>query len=67
RLAEKDRSSLEELPDLMIPTRSGEGVPLRSLVRLEEMLGPMEIHRLNQERRVTVTGEVVGRPMEEVA
>ena len=67
RLGEKDRRSLEELPDLVIPTRSGEGVPLRSLVRLEERLGPMEIHRLNQERRVRITGEVVGRPMAEVA
>jgi len=67
RLAEKDRSSLEGLPNLMIPTSSGSGVPLRSLVRLEERRGPMEIHRLNQERVVSITGEVVGRDMSEVA
>ena len=67
RLAEKDRSSLEGLPNLMIPTSSGSGVPLRSLVRLEERRGPMEIHRLNQERVVSITGEVVGRDMGEVA
>jgi HAE1 family hydrophobic/amphiphilic exporter-1 len=42
RLAEKDRSSLEGLPDLVIATRSGQGVPLRSLVRLEERRGPYE-------------------------
>jgi len=67
RLAEKDRSSLEGLPNLMIPTSSGSGVPLRSLVRLEERRGPMEIHRLNQERVVSIRGEVVGREMAEVA
>ncbi len=67
RLAKKDRSSLEGLPNLMIPTSSGSGVPLRSLVRLEERRGPMEIHRLNQERVVSITGEVVGRDMGEVA
>ncbi len=67
RLAEKHRSSLEELPDLVIPTRTGQGVPLRSLVRLEERRGPMEIHRLNQERVVSITGEVTGRDMGEVA
>ena len=66
RLAEKDRSSLEGLPDLMIPTRSGQGVPLRSLVRLEERRGPMEIHRMNQERVVSIRGEVADRVMTEV-
>ncbi len=63
RLAERDRRTLEGLPDLVIPTRSGRGVPLRSLVRLEERRGPMEVHRMNQERVVSITGEVSGRDM----
>lgn len=63
RLAKRDRRSLEGLPDLVIPTRTGRGVPLRSLARLEERRGPMEIHRMNQERVVSVTGEVSGRDM----
>jgi HAE1 family hydrophobic/amphiphilic exporter-1 len=67
RLTEQDRRSLEGLSDLVIPTASGNGVPLKSLVRLEEGRGPMEIHRMNQERVVSITGEVTGREMDVVA
>ncbi|MCH7915522.1 MAG: efflux RND transporter permease subunit, partial [Deltaproteobacteria bacterium] len=38
-------------------------VPLKSLVRLEERRAPMEIHRLDQERIITISGEVTGRDM----
>jgi HAE1 family hydrophobic/amphiphilic exporter-1 len=67
RLAEQDRRSLDGLLDMVIPTTSGKAVPVKSLVRFEERRGPMEIHRMNQERVVSITGEVSGRDMDEVA
>jgi len=63
RLAKKDRSALSGLLDLTVATASGRPVPLKSLVRLEERRAPMEIHRLDQERIITISGEVTGRDM----
>lgn len=67
RLNDNARRSLEGLPDLAIPLPSGKLVPLKSLVRLVERRGPMEIERMNQERVISVSGEVSGRDMESVA
>ena len=63
RLHERDRRSADGLPDLAISTSSGKTIPLKSLASFEERRGPMEIHRLNQERIVSVSGEVSGRDM----
>ena len=63
RLAQRDRRGLDTILDLTVPTGSGKLVPLKNLVRLEEGKGTMEIHRLNQERIITVSGEVIGRDM----
>lgn len=63
RLAETDRRSAAAVLDLAVPTASGRLVPLKDLVRIEERSGPMEIHRLNQERIVTLSGQVTGRDM----
>jgi HAE1 family hydrophobic/amphiphilic exporter-1 len=63
RLADRDRRGLDTILDLTVPTGSGKPVPLKNLVRLEEGRGTMEIHRLNQERIITVSGEVSGRDM----
>jgi HAE1 family hydrophobic/amphiphilic exporter-1 len=67
RMAEQDRRSFDGLSDLVVSTASGRAVPVKSLVRLEERRGPMEIHRMNQERVVSITGEVSDRDMDEVA
>jgi HAE1 family hydrophobic/amphiphilic exporter-1 len=63
RLHERFRRSANALRDFAIPTPSGKIVPLETLVRFEKRSGPMEIHRLNQERTLTVSGEVSGRDM----
>ncbi|MDP6559339.1 MAG: efflux RND transporter permease subunit, partial [Candidatus Binatia bacterium] len=63
RLAEKDRRNLNGLLDLIVPTASGKPVSLKNLVRLEERRGPMEVQRMDQERVITVSGEVTGRDM----
>jgi len=61
RLQESDRTDLNELLNVSIANDSGKVFPLKNLVKLEERRGPMEIHRLNQERVVSISGEVVGR------
>lgn len=63
RLAEQDRLTRQAVLDITVPTPSGKSVPLRNLIKLEERKGPTEIHRLNQERIVTISGEVTGRDM----
>ena len=63
RLKEADRENLSSLLDVSVVNGNGKVFPLKNLVRLEERRGPMEIHRLNQERVVSVSGEVVDRDM----
>lgn len=63
RLAERDRVTRQAVLDITVPTPSGKAVPLRNLIALEERKGPTEIHRLNQERIISISGEVTGRDM----
>jgi HAE1 family hydrophobic/amphiphilic exporter-1 len=63
RLVERDRLTPQAVLDITVPTPSGKPVSLRNLIRLEERKGPTEIHRLNQERMISVSGEVTGRDM----
>jgi hydrophobic/amphiphilic exporter-1 (mainly G- bacteria), HAE1 family len=63
RLAEKDRLTPQAVLDITVPTPSGKPVALRNLIALKERKGPSEIHRLNQERIVSLSGEVTGRDM----
>jgi len=63
RLAGQDRLTPQAVLDITVPTPSGKAVPLRNLVHLEEKKGPTEIDRLNQERIVSISGEVTGRDM----
>jgi len=63
RLVERDRLTPQAVLDIAVPTPSGRSVPLANLVRLEERRGPAEIHRRNQERTVSISGEVTGRDM----
>ncbi len=63
RLVERDRLTPQAVLDIAVPTPSGKSVALGNLVRLEERRGPAEIHRRNQERVVSISGEVTGRDM----
>jgi len=63
RLIERDRLTPQSVLDITVPTPSGKPVALGNLVRLEERRGPAEIHRRNQERIVSISGEVTGRDM----
>lgn len=61
RLRESDRTDLSELLNVSIANASGKVFPLKNVVSLQERRGPMEIQRLNQERVISVSGEVVGK------
>ena len=60
RYQEKDRLSSEDVMAIPIQTPSGLVVPLRSLVRLERSEGPLAIQRKDQQRIVTVSGNLSG-------
>jgi multidrug efflux pump subunit AcrB len=60
RLAREDRSSLEDLKNLQVQSRSGALVPISGLVTIEERVLEKSIQRKNQRRVVYVTGEVAG-------
>ena len=61
RLGEADRKELGGLLDQTVSDSTGRVLSLKNLVRLEERLGPMSVQRLNQERVVSISGEVAGR------
>ena len=60
RYQEKDRLSSEDVMAIPIQTPSGLVVPLQSLVRLERSEGPLAIQRKDQQRIVTVSGNLSG-------
>jgi hydrophobic/amphiphilic exporter-1 (mainly G- bacteria), HAE1 family len=63
RLAEHDRLTPAGVLDITVPTPSQESVALKNIIKLEERKGPTEIQRLNQERIISISGEVTGRDM----
>ena len=63
RLAEHDRLTPQQVLDITVPTPSGKPVALRNLITLRERKGPTTITRLNQERIMSISGEVTGRDM----
>jgi hydrophobic/amphiphilic exporter-1 (mainly G- bacteria), HAE1 family len=63
RLAEHDRLTPAGVLDITVPTPSQDSVALKNIIRLEERKGPTEIQRLNQERIISISGEVTGRDM----
>ena len=63
RLGEDDRKELGGLLDQTVSDSSGRVLSLKNLVRLEERRGPMSVQRLNQERVVSISGEVAGRDL----
>ncbi|MBE7558824.1 efflux RND transporter permease subunit [bacterium] len=61
RLDEATRDSVAAFSRLVIPTKSGERLPLASLARIRQTEGPSTITREWQKRRVLVQCDVEGR------
>jgi hydrophobic/amphiphilic exporter-1 (mainly G- bacteria), HAE1 family len=65
RALASNRSSVDDLYQLTVPSPKIGLVKLASLARLTESRGPTEIERLNRERIVTVLGNPEGIPLGE--
>jgi cobalt-zinc-cadmium resistance protein CzcA len=61
RLPERLRESPEALKSVLLPTPSGERIPLARLARIEDVLGPATIAREWGQRCLIVTANVRGR------
>jgi HAE1 family hydrophobic/amphiphilic exporter-1 len=66
QLRPEDRGSWEALRDVPVPVRSGALVALGDVTRQEVGTTPAAIQRLDRERQITVTANVVGRSLGEV-
>lgn len=67
RMRDEDRTSLHDLEDIPIRTRSGPPVVLRTVATVRPGTGPVQIDRKYQQRIVHVTANVLGRPLGDVA
>jgi HAE1 family hydrophobic/amphiphilic exporter-1 len=63
RLGQQDRSRQTDVGHVTVGTPAGRLVPLRSLVRFQRSKDAVAIHRLDQQRTVTVTADVSDRDL----
>lgn len=61
RLDQDNRDRFQELENLIISSSFGLQIPLKEIVEVKVGTGPQGINRENQQRQVTVTGNVSGR------
>ena len=59
RAAEEFRVSPEELARMTVPSNKGRGVGLDEVVRIVPGTGPSAINRINRQRQVTLSGNVL--------
>jgi len=67
QLMEKDRRSVQDIGEVMIPSPLGTMVPLKSIATIEKHKAPVQLERKNQQRIVTVGSGVIGRALGSVA
>ena len=67
RAPEEERSTVEQILALPIPSVTGQMVRLSSVASIREELGPTEIKHHDQRRIVRVEGRLLGRPLGEVS
>ncbi|GAB4073170.1 efflux RND transporter permease subunit [Barrientosiimonas marina] len=60
---EDERSTISDLEDVSIQSKSGASVPLKSVVTLEETQGPATLQREDQQPQLNVTSEIAGRDL----
>ena len=66
RLQNTSRQSLQDVQDLLIPLPSGNQLPLRLLADVEIKNGPNQVQRENNQRRIIVGFNVMGKDMQSV-
>lgn len=67
RLAEADRSNIDDIRSLMVQTSTGQQVQLGNIAHIEKASSPVQIDRKYQQRIVDVTANVSGRDLGSVA
>ncbi|MCR4441577.1 MAG: efflux RND transporter permease subunit [Peptococcaceae bacterium] len=63
---EKYRKNVNDLKILTVPSSTGALIPLGDVADFETTTGPTSISRINQSRRVSVTGDISGRDLKSV-
>lgn len=66
QLAEEDRSSIDDIYSLQIPSPVGRLVPLASLIDQTKTTGPTAISRKNNRRTVTISMDYYGKSLNQV-
>ncbi len=61
RYREQDRSSIEAIRNLLIPGPGNIQIPLAQIASIEEVVGPRQITRENNQRFITIQANVVDR------
>jgi cobalt-zinc-cadmium resistance protein CzcA len=57
----KDRGSAAAIRRILVPTPSGAKIPLADLAKVEEIVGPRQITRINNQRLITIQCNVTDR------
>jgi cobalt-zinc-cadmium resistance protein CzcA len=63
RFKEEYRNSIKEIGDLMVPTLSGNQIPIKEIAEIKKITGPILIFRENNERFVAIKFSVRNRDM----
>ena len=63
RNREEDRSSVQDVRNLVVPGPDGEAIRLLSVADVSEARGPAEIHRLQQQRAAVISANLEGRSL----
>ncbi|TVM15027.1 AcrB/AcrD/AcrF family protein [Oceanidesulfovibrio indonesiensis] len=63
KLKDAEQTELDAVLDLTVTNEQGQPVVLRNLVSVEAATGPVRIERKDQERIITVDGDISGRDM----
>ncbi|MEW6237572.1 MAG: efflux RND transporter permease subunit [Candidatus Omnitrophota bacterium] len=63
RLKETDRLSIQDVLDMTVASGDGRSIAVKNVVRLVRSEGPVQVEREDQERIVTVSGNISGRDL----
>ncbi|HET7928181.1 MAG TPA: efflux RND transporter permease subunit [Actinomycetota bacterium] len=66
QLRPEDRADMESILALSVPSSRGRLVQLREVTGVDEATMPATIERLDRERHISITANVVGRPLGDV-
>lgn len=66
QLRPEDRATLDQVRALGVPARHGGTVSLREVTDLEQSFTPTTIERLDRQRQIAITANVLGRSLGEV-